>query len=259
MNSGAWGRGADQRARRPGSRRRGIDGGRRDRLVRPPFRSLAPERSSRAARGAPEHAPKVLLAHQPRSATLAEAAGFQLALSGHTHGGQFWPWNFLVRLQQPFTAGLNRLGRLWVYTSRGTGYWGHRCGSGFLRRSRSSGWSGHNAYITVKYRRCSLARSLEERRATETDMEVHQTEFLHAVVLAGAVALGMTVWENSRKKRSCTPPARRRGRPARNPPASSNPISPWRRAGSKSSRKFRRRSLRDPHRPGAAVNAPDGS
>jgi predicted MPP superfamily phosphohydrolase len=77
-----------------------------------------------AARGAPERAPKILLAHQPRSATSAEAAGYQLQLSGHTHGGQFWPWNFLVRLQQPFTAGLNRLGRLWVYTSRGTGYWG---------------------------------------------------------------------------------------------------------------------------------------
>jgi uncharacterized protein len=77
-----------------------------------------------AAKGAPEHAPKVLLAHQPRSAHLAEAAGYHLQLSGHTHGGQFWPWNFLVRLQQPFTAGLNRLGRMWVYTSRGTGYWG---------------------------------------------------------------------------------------------------------------------------------------
>jgi len=77
-----------------------------------------------AAQGAPGHAPKVLLAHQPRSAPSAEAAGFHLQLSGHTHGGQFWPWNFLVRLQQPFTAGLNRLGRLWVYTSRGTGYWG---------------------------------------------------------------------------------------------------------------------------------------
>jgi uncharacterized protein len=77
-----------------------------------------------AARGAPEHAPKVLLAHQPRSAHFAEAAGYHLQLSGHTHGGQFWPWNFLVRLQQPFTAGLNRLGRMWVYTSRGTGYWG---------------------------------------------------------------------------------------------------------------------------------------
>src|SRR6267142_552087 len=77
-----------------------------------------------AAVGAPEHAPKVLLAHQPRSAQLAEAAGYQLQLSGHTPGGQFWPWNFLVRLQQPFIAGLNRLGRMWVYTSRGTGYWG---------------------------------------------------------------------------------------------------------------------------------------
>jgi predicted MPP superfamily phosphohydrolase len=77
-----------------------------------------------AAKGAPEHAPKVLLAHQPRSAPFAEAAGFELQLSGHTHGGQFWPWNFLVRLQQPFTAGLARLGRMWVYTSRGTGYWG---------------------------------------------------------------------------------------------------------------------------------------
>ncbi len=77
-----------------------------------------------AAKGAPAHALKVLLAHQPRSAPSAEAAGYQLQLSGHTHGGQFWPWNFLVRLQQPFIAGLNRLGRMWVYTSRGTGYWG---------------------------------------------------------------------------------------------------------------------------------------
>ena len=77
-----------------------------------------------AAQGAPAHALKVLLAHQPRSAQLAEAAGYQLQLSGHTHGGQFWPWNFLVRLQQPFIAGLHRLGRMWVYVSRGTGYWG---------------------------------------------------------------------------------------------------------------------------------------
>ncbi|HUL93147.1 MAG TPA: metallophosphoesterase [Burkholderiales bacterium] len=77
-----------------------------------------------AAKGAPAHALKLLLAHQPRSARFAEEAGYDLQLSGHTHGGQFWPWNFLVRLQQPFTAGLNRLGRMWVYTSRGTGYWG---------------------------------------------------------------------------------------------------------------------------------------
>ncbi|WP_323121203.1 metallophosphoesterase [Burkholderia alba] len=67
---------------------------------------------------------RVLLAHQPRSASAAADAGFTLQLSGHTHGGQFFPWNFFVRLQQPFTAGLARLNGLWVYTSRGTGYWG---------------------------------------------------------------------------------------------------------------------------------------
>ncbi|HEY2000574.1 metallophosphoesterase [Paraburkholderia sp.] len=67
---------------------------------------------------------KVLLAHQPRSAEAAADAGFTLQLSGHTHGGQIFPWNFFVRLQQPFTAGLARLNGLWVYTSRGTGYWG---------------------------------------------------------------------------------------------------------------------------------------
>lgn len=73
---------------------------------------------------APNDTVRILLAHQPRSAAAAEKAGFQLQLSGHTHGGQFWPWIFFVRLQQPFTAGLHRLRSLWVYVSRGTGYWG---------------------------------------------------------------------------------------------------------------------------------------
>lgn len=78
-----------------------------------------------ALAGAPDSAIiKVLLAHQPRSAHAAADAGFDLQLSGHTHGGQFFPWNLAVPLQQPFTAGLNRLRSLWVYTSRGTGYWG---------------------------------------------------------------------------------------------------------------------------------------
>src|SRR6202140_734017 len=77
-----------------------------------------------AAAGAPAGAVKVLLAHQPRSAPGPARAGYDLQLSGHTHGGQFWPWNLFVRLQQPFTAGLNRLGRMWVYINRGTGYWG---------------------------------------------------------------------------------------------------------------------------------------
>jgi uncharacterized protein len=78
-----------------------------------------------ALAGAPPNAgAKILLAHQPRSASAAATAGYDLQLSGHTHGGQFWPWNLFVRFQQPFTAGLHRLNRLWVYVSRGTGYWG---------------------------------------------------------------------------------------------------------------------------------------
>jgi predicted MPP superfamily phosphohydrolase len=78
-----------------------------------------------AVAGAPaDAAMKVLLAHQPRSAKAAAAAGFDLQLSGHTHGGQFLPWNFLVVLQQPFTAGLHVMDQLRVYVSRGTGYWG---------------------------------------------------------------------------------------------------------------------------------------
>jgi predicted MPP superfamily phosphohydrolase len=77
-----------------------------------------------AITGAPRAAVKVLLAHQPRSAPAAEAAGFDLQISGHTHGGQFLPWNFFVRLQQPFTAGLHRVNDMLVYISRGTGYWG---------------------------------------------------------------------------------------------------------------------------------------
>jgi len=79
----------------------------------------------RAIDGAPAHASvRVLLAHQPRTAPAAAQAGFDVQLSGHTHGGQYWPWNLFVRLQQPYTAGLHRLEQLWVYTSRGTGYWG---------------------------------------------------------------------------------------------------------------------------------------
>lgn len=78
-----------------------------------------------AMAGAPAAARlRLLLAHQPRSAPAAAQAGFDLQLSGHTHGGQFWPWMHFVHWQQPFTAGLHRLAGLWVYTNRGTGYWG---------------------------------------------------------------------------------------------------------------------------------------
>lgn len=78
-----------------------------------------------ALRGSPaEAALKILLAHQPRSMWAAAKAGFDVQLSGHTHGGQFWPWGHFVRLQQPFVAGLHRYQQLQVYISRGTGYWG---------------------------------------------------------------------------------------------------------------------------------------
>jgi predicted MPP superfamily phosphohydrolase len=78
-----------------------------------------------ALRGSPADAgAKILLAHQPNSAVGAAAAGFDVQISGHTHGGQFWPWNLFVRFFQPFTGGLYQLKDLWVYVSRGTGYWG---------------------------------------------------------------------------------------------------------------------------------------
>jgi predicted MPP superfamily phosphohydrolase len=66
----------------------------------------------------------VLLAHQPRAIVEAAALGVGLQLSGHTHGGQLFPWNFFVRLQQPYIAGLFDHGGTKLYVSCGTGYWG---------------------------------------------------------------------------------------------------------------------------------------
>jgi predicted MPP superfamily phosphohydrolase len=66
----------------------------------------------------------VLLAHQPRAVFEARQHDVGLQLSGHTHGGQIWPWNFMVKLQQPVVSGLARFGRTWVYVSNGTGFWG---------------------------------------------------------------------------------------------------------------------------------------
>jgi predicted MPP superfamily phosphohydrolase len=66
----------------------------------------------------------VLLAHQPRSFLDAERFGVGLQLSGHTHGGQIWPFGVFVRMSQPFVAGLHRRGDAQIYVSRGTGYWG---------------------------------------------------------------------------------------------------------------------------------------
>jgi predicted MPP superfamily phosphohydrolase len=66
----------------------------------------------------------VLLAHQPRAVFEADKHGVGLQLSGHTHGGQIWPWNYFVLLQQPVVAGLKQIGKTLVYVSCGTGYWG---------------------------------------------------------------------------------------------------------------------------------------
>jgi predicted MPP superfamily phosphohydrolase len=73
---------------------------------------------------APAGVPRVLLAHQPRFAARAKDANVALMLSGHTHGGQIFPFMFFVKLQQPVIGGLQRIHGVLTYTSNGTGYWG---------------------------------------------------------------------------------------------------------------------------------------
>ena len=66
----------------------------------------------------------MLLAHQPKAVLDACKHGVDLQLSGHTHGGQIWPWGYAVRLDQPHVAGLHDHEGTAIYVSRGTGYWG---------------------------------------------------------------------------------------------------------------------------------------
>lgn len=67
--------------------------------------------------------PIVLLAHQPKY--IEEVSGVDLMLSGHTHGGQLYPFRFLVKLQQPYISGLHQHNKdLQIYVSKGTGFWG---------------------------------------------------------------------------------------------------------------------------------------
>ncbi|GAA3336493.1 metallophosphoesterase [Amorphoplanes nipponensis] len=78
-----------------------------------------------ALAGAAPELPVLLLAHQPQQVAGAVAHGVDLQISGHTHGGQMWPFHYLVRLDQPVLQGLSRHGeRTQLYTSRGTGFWG---------------------------------------------------------------------------------------------------------------------------------------
>ncbi|MFD3308674.1 metallophosphoesterase [Streptomyces sp. NPDC058694] len=66
----------------------------------------------------------VLLAHQPVVIQDAVRHGVDLQLSGHTHGGQLWPGNYLAELANPTVAGLERYGDTQLYVSRGAGAWG---------------------------------------------------------------------------------------------------------------------------------------
>ncbi len=69
--------------------------------------------------------PSILMAHQPDNLAVAEEEGISLQVSGHTHGGQFWPWSWAVsRVHGRFAYGLNQQGNLLVHTCSGTGTWG---------------------------------------------------------------------------------------------------------------------------------------
>lgn len=89
-------------------------------------RMISAHRSNPAAaiNNAPGDAPKLLLAHQPLSIQAAAKAGFDIMLAGHTHGGQYFPVNYLAALQQPYLTGLHKHENTWIYVNRGTGYWG---------------------------------------------------------------------------------------------------------------------------------------
>ncbi|SFO56895.1 hypothetical protein SAMN05660359_04415 [Geodermatophilus obscurus] len=74
--------------------------------------------------GRDDATPVVLLAHQPFMVDQARAAGVDLQLSGHTHGGQLWPFDYAIRLDQPAVEGLSRHGDTQLYVTAGAGYWG---------------------------------------------------------------------------------------------------------------------------------------
>lgn len=78
----------------------------------------------KAIQGCPENSFKLLCAHQPKSIYRASQAGFDLQLSGHTHGGQYFPFNYFIRLKHPFVKGLYHYQNTQLYVSQGTGYWG---------------------------------------------------------------------------------------------------------------------------------------
>jgi hypothetical protein len=84
----------------------------------------SPSDLGRALAGRDPARPLVLLAHDPTTFGEASKRGVDLQLSGHTHGGQIWPFRWLVRLAVPWVEGLHERGGSRLYVSRGTGFWG---------------------------------------------------------------------------------------------------------------------------------------
>jgi predicted MPP superfamily phosphohydrolase len=78
----------------------------------------------RALEGRDEARAAILLAHDPSTFRRARSRSVDLQISGHTHGGQVWPFRYLVRAVTPYVAGLYREGEAQVYVSRGAGFWG---------------------------------------------------------------------------------------------------------------------------------------
>ena len=97
----------------------GVDDHRGDMLGAPGGEDL-----DRALAGRDPARPAILLAHDPSTFKRASSLGIDLQLSGHTHGGQIWPFGLMVRLVIPTVAGLYTRGSARLYVSRGTGFWG---------------------------------------------------------------------------------------------------------------------------------------
>lgn len=80
----------------------------------------------RALSGRPLSSATIFLSHRPQGAEEVAAAGVGLMLSGHTHGGQLWPFSYISGLVNPLLAGEYIIHGMPVIVSRGTGTWGPR-------------------------------------------------------------------------------------------------------------------------------------
>ena len=98
--------------------------------------AVDPPDFDRALAGRDPSRPTVLLAHQPVRWSEAAARGVDLQLSGHTHGGQMWPFHYAVRAVQPSLAGLSRVGHRSCTCPAAPGSGARRCGSARRRTSR---------------------------------------------------------------------------------------------------------------------------